>query len=86
MTVEKTADLDFSPNIKVILSKRMKWAGHVTRMDEKKNAFRVLVGRPGGRRPLGRHRRRWEDNIKIDLKDIGWEAVYWVSVAQNRGN
>jgi hypothetical protein len=62
--------LYFSPNIvRVIKSRRMKWAGHVTRMGEGRGVYRVFVGRPEGKRPLGRPRRRWEDNIKLDLKD-----------------
>jgi hypothetical protein len=58
----------YSPNIiQVIKSRRLKWAGHVTRMVERRGAYRALVGKPEGRRPLGRPRRRWEDNIKMDL-------------------
>jgi hypothetical protein len=61
-----------SPNIvRVIKSRRMRWAGHVARMGEERGVYRVLVGRPEGKRPLGRPRRRWEDNIKIDLGEIG---------------
>jgi hypothetical protein len=59
-----------SPNkIRTIKSRRMRWAGHVARMGEKRNAYRILVGKPEGRRPLGRPRRRWVDNIKMDLKE-----------------
>jgi hypothetical protein len=54
--------------IRMIKSRRMRWAGHVARMGEKRNAYRILVGKPEGKRPLGRPRRRWVDNIKIDLK------------------
>jgi hypothetical protein len=62
-----------SPNIiRVIKSRRLRWAGHVARMGEKRGAYRDLVGKPEGRRPLGRPRRRWEDNIKMDLRDVGW--------------
>jgi hypothetical protein len=61
-----------SPNIvRVIKCKRMRWAGHVARMGEGKGVYRVLVGRPERKRPLGRPRRRWEDNIKLDLREIG---------------
>jgi hypothetical protein len=61
-----------SPNIfRVIKSRRTGWAGHVARMGEGRGVYRVLVGRPEGKRPLGRHRRRWEDNIKLDLREIG---------------
>jgi hypothetical protein len=62
-----------SPNIFwVIKSRRMRWAGHVARMGEGRVAYRILVGRPEGRRSLGRPRRRWEDNIKMDLQEVGW--------------
>jgi hypothetical protein len=63
-----------SPNIIIMIkSKRMKWAGNVPRMEEKRNPYRILVGKPEGRRPLGRLRRRWVYNIKIDLRDrMGW--------------
>ena len=60
----------YSPNIvRVIKSRRMRWAGHVARMRE-----RILVGKPEGKRPHGRHRRRWKDNIKMDLREFGWGA------------
>jgi hypothetical protein len=55
-----------------IWTRRMRWAGHVARMGEKRGAYRILVGRPEGRRPLGRPRRIWEDNIKMDLQAVGW--------------
>jgi hypothetical protein len=65
-----------SPSIiRIIKSRRMRWAGHVTGMGEKRNAFRLLVGKPEGKRPLGRPRRSWVDNIKIDLLEIEVEAV-----------
>jgi hypothetical protein len=65
---EKLNDLYLSPNIiRVIKSRRMRWAGHVARIGEGRGAYRILVGRPEGRRPLGRPRHRWEDNIKVDL-------------------
>jgi hypothetical protein len=65
-----------SPSIiRVIKSRRMRWAGHVARMGEVRNAYSILVGRPEGRRPLGRTRRRWEDNIGMDLREIGFEGV-----------
>jgi hypothetical protein len=68
---EKRNDLYSSPNIRVIKSRRMRWAGHVVRMGEGRGAYRILVGRPEGRRPLGRSRHRWEDNIKMDLQELG---------------
>jgi hypothetical protein len=55
----------------------MRWVGHVAGMGEKRNAYRILVGKPEGRRPLGRPRRMWVDNIKIDLREIGWDGVDW---------
>jgi hypothetical protein len=70
---EEINDLYSSPNvIRVIKSRRMRWAGHVARMGEKRGADMILVGKPEGRRPLGRPRRRWEDNIKMDLQEVGW--------------
>jgi hypothetical protein len=59
----------------MVKSVRMKWAGHVARMGEKKNAYRILVGKPEGKRPLGKPRRRWVDNIKMDLREIGWNDM-----------
>jgi hypothetical protein len=53
-------------------------------MGEERGAYRILVGRPEGRRPLGRPRRRWEDNIKIDLQEVGWEGVDWIDMAHDR--
>jgi hypothetical protein len=53
-------------------------------MWEKRNAYRILVGKPEGKRPLGRPRRRWVDNIKMDLREIGWDGVDWIDMAQNR--
>ena len=65
---EELTDLSSSPNIvRVIKSRRMRWAEHVVRMGERRGVYRVLVGKPEGKRPLGRPRRRWEDNIKMDL-------------------
>jgi hypothetical protein len=62
-----------SPNIiRQIKSRRMRWAGHVARMAEERNAYKVLMGKPEGERPLGRPRRRWEDGIRMDLREIGW--------------
>jgi hypothetical protein len=73
------------PNImRSIKSRRMRWAGHVARIGEKKNVYRLLVGKPEGKRPLRRPRRRWIDNIKIGLLEIGWSVVDWIGVAQDR--
>jgi hypothetical protein len=58
----------------VLIIRRLRWAGHVARMEERKGTYRALVGKSEGRRPLGRPMRRWEDNIKMDLREIGWEA------------
>ena len=61
--------------ILVINSRRMRWVGHVARIGERRGSYRVLVGKPEGKRPLGRPRRRWEDNIKMDLQEVGWGHV-----------
>jgi hypothetical protein len=69
-------DLYFSPSIiRIIKSRRMRWAGHVARMGEKRNAYRLLVGTPERKRLLGRPRRRWVDNIRMDLGEVGWGDV-----------
>jgi hypothetical protein len=74
-----------SPNIvRVIISRRMRWAGHVARMGEGRGVYRVLVGRTEAKRPLGRPRRRWEDNIKMDLREIGIDGANWIQLAQDR--
>jgi hypothetical protein len=68
---EELHNLYCSPKIiRMIMSRRMRWAGHVGRMGEKRKAYRILVGKPEGKKPLGRPRRRWEDNIKTDLRSI----------------
>jgi hypothetical protein len=73
---EELHNLCFSPNIiRIIKSRRMRWAGHVARMGEKRNVYRLLVGKPEGERPLGRQRRRWIDNIKMDLLEIRLNVV-----------
>jgi hypothetical protein len=74
-----------SPSIiKVIKSRRMRWAGHVARMREKRNVYKLLVGKPEGKRPLGRPRRTWIDNIKMDLLEVGVNVVDWIGLAQDR--
>jgi len=73
-----------SPIVRVINSRRMSWAGHVARMDEGGSVYRVLVRRPEGKRPLGRPRRRWEDNIKMDLREIDINGGNWFQLAQDR--
>ena len=73
------------PNIaRVIKSRRLRWAGHVARMEEGRSAFKILTGKPKGKRPLGRPRIRWEDNIRVDLKEIGINAGNCVDSAQYR--
>jgi hypothetical protein len=74
-----------SPSIiRIIKSRRMRWAGHVTRMRVKRNVYMLLAGKPEGKRPLGRPRRRWIDNIKVDLLEIGLSVVDWIGLAQER--
>jgi hypothetical protein len=73
-----------SPNIiRQIKSRRLRWAGHVARMGEERNLYKVLMGKPEGKRPLGRPRRRWEDGIKMHLKEICWGSVEWFPLAQD---
>jgi hypothetical protein len=72
----------------VIKSRRMRWVGHVAYMGERKGAYRILVGRPEGRRALGRPRRRWEDNIKMDFQEVGWGAwtgLIWLRIGTGGG-
>jgi hypothetical protein len=74
-----------SPNIiRMLKSMRMRWAGHVARMGQNRNAYRILVAKSEGKRPLGRLRRRWVDDIKIDLREIGWDGMDWMDLAQDR--
>jgi hypothetical protein len=73
---EELHNLYSSPSIiRMIKSRRKRWAGTVARMGEKRNAYRILVGKPEGKRTLGRPRRRWVDNIKMDLGEIGWDGM-----------
>jgi hypothetical protein len=62
------------------MSRRMRWAGHVARIGEKRNAYRILLGKPEGKRPLGSPRRTWVDNIKMDRREIGWDGVEWIGL------
>jgi hypothetical protein len=81
---EELHGLYYSPSIvMVIKARRMRWAGHVACIGEVRGAYNILVGRPEGRRPLGKPRRRWEDNIKMDVREIGFEDVDWIHWAQD---
>jgi hypothetical protein len=86
---EERNDLYSSPNIiRVIKSRIIRWAGHVARMGEGRGAYRILMERPEGRRPLGRPMHRWEDNIKIDLQEVGWGAwtgLVWLRIGTGGG-
>jgi hypothetical protein len=81
---EELHNLYSSPSIiRIIKSRRMRWAGHMARMGEKRNVYRLLVGKQEGRRPLGRPRRRWIDNIKMGLLEITMSVVDWIGLAQD---
>jgi hypothetical protein len=73
---EELHDWHSSPSINRI----MRWAGHVARVEEKRKVYRLLVGRPEGKRPLGRPRHRWVDNIRMDLGEAGWDVVDWIGL------
>jgi hypothetical protein len=82
---EELPDLYSSPSIiRIIRSRRMRWAGHVARMGEKRNAYRLLEGKPEGKRPLEKPRHRWVNNIRMDLGEVGWGGVDWIDLAQDR--
>ena len=82
---EELNDLYSSPNnVRVIKSRRMRWVGHVAHTGEERGAYRVLVGKPEGKRSLGRPRHRWMDNIRMDLQGVGCRYVDWIGVAQDR--
>jgi len=70
--------------VRMVKSRRMRWTGHVARMGEGRGLYRVLVEKPKGRRSLGRPRRRWEDNIWMDLREVGCGCVDWMELAQDR--
>ena len=81
---EELNDLYSSPNIRVVKSGRMRWTGHVAPMGERRGVYRVLVGKREGKRLLGRPRRRWEDNIKMDFKEVRCGVLDWIKLAQDR--
>ena len=82
---EELSDLYSLPNIaRMVKSRRTRWAGHVARMGEGRGVHRVLIGKPEGKRPMGRPRRRWEDNIKMDLQKVGGGCGDWMELAQDR--
>jgi hypothetical protein len=82
---EELRDLYSSPSIiRIIKSRRIRWAGHVARMGKKINGYRLLVGKPEGKRPLGRPRHRWVNNIRMGLGEVGWGDVDWIGLAQDR--
>jgi hypothetical protein len=83
--LEELHKLNSSPNIiRMMKSWRMRWAGHGAQMGKTRNAYNTLVGKPEGKRPLGRPRRRWVDNIKIVLRETGWDGTNWIDLAQDR--
>jgi hypothetical protein len=82
---EELHNMYSSPDvIRQVKSRRMRWVGHVARMGEERKVYKVLVGNPEGKRPLGRPRRRWENGIRVDLKEIGLGCVDWIRLAQDR--
>jgi len=82
---EELNGLCFSHSIlRVIKSRRMRYAGHVARMGEKRDVYRVLVGKSGGKRRLERPTRRWEDHINMDLQEVGYEDMDWIELVQDR--
>jgi hypothetical protein len=85
MSVSLVCSLISLPSaITMIKSRWMRWAGHVARMEEKRNANRLLVGKPEGKRPLRRPRCRWVDNIRMNLGEVGWGDLGWISLVQDR--
>jgi len=82
---EELCEMYLSSNIfRVIKSRRMRWVGHVARMRGRRGTYKILVGKPEGKRPLGRSRRRWEDNIKMDLQEMGCGDMDWFDLVQYR--
>jgi hypothetical protein len=83
---EELHNLYLSPDvIRQIKSRQMRWAGHVARMGDERKVYRISVVKPEGKRSLGRPRRRWEDGIRMDLREIGWGSVEWIKLAEDRG-
>jgi hypothetical protein len=83
--IEELHNLYSSPDIiRQVKSRRMRWAGHVARMEEERKVYRVLVGKPEGKRPLGRSRRRWEDGIRMDLRETGLGSADLIRLSQDR--
>jgi hypothetical protein len=82
---EELHNLYSSPDIiRQLKSRRMRWAGHVARMGEDRKVYKVLVGKPEGKRALRRPRHRWEVGIRMDLREIGWEGMDWIRLAEDR--
>ena len=81
---EELSDLYSLPNIVRVVKSRKRWAGHVVRMGQGRGVYRVLVGKPEGKRPMGRPRRRWGNNIKMDLQEVGGGCGDWMELAQDR--
>jgi hypothetical protein len=82
---EELRDLYSSPNIiRIIKSRRMRWAEHVARMGERRDSYRSLVGKPEGKKPIGRPKRKWVDNIRMDLEEVRWSDADWIGLAQDR--
>jgi hypothetical protein len=81
---EELADICSSRNIIRVIKSRIRWAGHVACMGERKDVYRVLVGKHEGKRPLGRYGRRWKDNINMDLREVGWGSMDWINLTHVR--
>jgi hypothetical protein len=76
--------IDRGRQVLFVLCCHSRWAGHAARMGERRNAYRIMVGKPEGKTPLGRPRRRWVDNIKMDLREVGWDGRDWIDLSQDR--
>jgi hypothetical protein len=83
-TTQRSVDPAFAQFCAGDKPRRMRWAGHVARLGEERGVYRVLVGKPEGKRPLGRPRHRWEDNIRMDLQEVGCGGIDWIQLAQDR--